>query len=159
MLLTHPSSDDLPVPSLSWDSLASPTHSTLSTSNNDSAYHSPPSFIMSALLVPAAQVLFWSTRSASASPIASSTFVPVQVGTPTSSPNFNETPASSGPHPTDGGGQGFSPPAVLWIVFCVLVGPPLITAGVRGWKVTSGVGNGLALAILCQYLAFPLHPY
>ena len=108
---------------------------------------------MSALLVPAAQVLFWSTRTTSASPIASSTFVPVQVGTPTFSPNFNN-PTSSGPLPTDGGGQGFSPPAVLWIVFCVLVGPPLITAGVRGWKVTSGVGNGLALAILCQYLAF-----
>jgi hypothetical protein len=118
---------------------------------------------MSALFVLAAQVLFWSTRTAAASPIASSTFVAVQVGTPISSPNLNGSnisPISSRPPPTDGGGQGFSPPAVFWIAFCALLGPPLVIAGVRGWKVTSGVGNGLALAILCQYLRFhSTHPY
>ena len=54
MLLTHPSSDDLPVPSLSWDSLAILTHSTLSTSINDSAYHSPQSLLclLSSFLLP-----------------------------------------------------------------------------------------------------------
>jgi len=116
---------------------------------------------MSSLLLPAAQVLFWFTRMATASPIATSTFVTVQVGTPLTSPRLggnNTPPTSSRSPPTDGGGQGFSPPAILWILFCGLVGPPLVIAGVRGWKVTSGVGNGLALAILCQYLRLPLYP-
>lgn len=50
--------------------------------------------------------------------------------------------------PSDGGGVDFSAPAVLWIAFCAIVGTPLSIAGVRGWKLTSGVGIGLSMAIL-----------
>ena len=109
---------------------------------------------MSALLIPAALVLFRSTTTASASPIPGPSSVPTQVGPPIVSPNINANntiPTPSVLPPTDGGGQGFSIPAILWIVFCALVGLPLVTAGVRGWKLTSGVGIGLSLAILCQY--------
>lgn len=102
---------------------------------------------MSVLLIPAAQVLFWSTTTASASPIPSPALVPTRVGAPVASPS-NNTPSAL--PPTDGGGQGFSIPAILWIVFCALIGLPLVIIGVRGWKVTSGVGIGLSLAILCQ---------
>jgi hypothetical protein len=108
---------------------------------------------MSHLLVPAAQVLFWSTTTASALPFfATSLLAPRQVGPPSVSPSFNLTnpmALPSTPPPTDGGGQGFSPPAILWLIFCPTVGLPLMIAGVRGWKVTSGVGIGLSLAVLC----------
>ena len=108
---------------------------------------------MCALLVAAALVVFWSTT-ASASPISGPSLVAArQVGPPPVSPDLNVQnikPTPSVPPPTDGGGQDFSLPAVLWLVFCALVGLPLAIAGVRGWKVTSGVGIGLSLAVLCQ---------
>lgn len=116
-------------------------------------------------LLPAAQLLFWSTTTAAASPIAGgSSLVATQVGPPVVSPNLNNlnvsltntNSTSPGLPPTDGGGQGFSLPAILWLLFCALVGLPLVAAGVRGWKVTSGVGIGLSLAILCQFSGFPL---
>jgi len=114
---------------------------------------------MFTLLVPAAQVLLWSTTTASASPIAGPSLAVTQVGAPVVGPNFNASNTNPTPSvlpPTNGGGQGFSPPAVLWVIFCALVGPPLVIAGVRGWKVTSGVGIGLSLAILCQCPDFAL---
>ena len=105
---------------------------------------------MFALLVLAAQVLFWSTTTAAASPIPGPSSLPTQVGAPAVSPNTNATPTPSVLPPTDGGGQGFSIPAILWIIFCALIGLPLAITGVRGWKVTSGVGIGLSLTILRQ---------
>ncbi|KAG8803417.1 hypothetical protein FRC17_006179, partial [Serendipita sp. 399] len=49
---------------------------------------------------------------------------------------------------SDGGGSGYNVPALLWIIFAAVVGLPLATAGVRGWRITSGIGMGLALSIL-----------
>ena len=50
---------------------------------------------------------------------------------------------------TDGAGSGFDIPAVLWIVAGFVIGPPLCAAGVKGGRLTSGVGVGLALALAC----------
>lgn len=56
----------------------------------------------------------------------------------------------SGVDPTqsfsDGGGTGFNAPAIVWIVFASLLGFPLAFAGVRGWRITSGIGLGLTLS-------------
>ena len=50
---------------------------------------------------------------------------------------------------TDGAGSGFDIPAVLWIVAGFVIGAPLCVAGVKGGRLTSGVGVGLALALAC----------
>jgi len=60
---------------------------------------------------------------------------------------------SQGPA-TDGGGTGFSPAAILWIAFCFLLGIPIASAGIRGWRFTTGVGIGMAAAVCCTLL-FP----
>ncbi|KAG8812947.1 hypothetical protein FRC18_002735 [Serendipita sp. 400] len=49
---------------------------------------------------------------------------------------------------SDGGGSGHNVPALLWIVFVAVVGLPLAAAGVRGWRITSGIGLGLAFSLL-----------
>lgn len=52
---------------------------------------------------------------------------------------------------SDGGGlvngNKFSFPALGWIIFGFVVGLPLAGAGVRGHRLTSGVGLGLVLAL------------
>ncbi|KAJ3777025.1 hypothetical protein FB446DRAFT_223968 [Lentinula raphanica] len=53
---------------------------------------------------------------------------------------------------TDGSGSGFSPPAIVWIVFLLVIGAPLTVAGIRGWRCTTGVAIGLA-AIVCSWAA------
>lgn len=55
---------------------------------------------------------------------------------------------------SDGGGTDYNAPAVLWIVFSGLLGLPLAFAGVRGWRITSGVGFGLILSffIWCAFV-------
>lgn len=62
-------------------------------------------------------------------------------------------PATMQPIPqglaTDGGGTDFSPAALLWLAFCFLVGVPMALAGIRGWRFTTGVGIGLAVAVSC----------
>jgi hypothetical protein len=68
--------------------------------------------------------------------------------TNTNSPLNPLDPSSAQASFTDGGGVGFSAPAVLWIVFSCFLGLPLAVAGVRGWRITSGVGVGLSLSIL-----------
>jgi hypothetical protein len=50
---------------------------------------------------------------------------------------------------SDGAGTNFSLPAVLWIVLCLLLGPPLALAGIRGWRLTTGTAIGLAAAVCC----------
>ncbi|KAF8652290.1 hypothetical protein AX16_004478 [Volvariella volvacea WC 439] len=53
---------------------------------------------------------------------------------------------------TDGGGNGFDAPAILWLVFALLVGLPMALAGFRGRKATTGTGFGLAFAV-CSWAA------
>ncbi|KAG1854200.1 hypothetical protein DFJ58DRAFT_788634 [Suillus subalutaceus] len=48
---------------------------------------------------------------------------------------------------TDGSGSGFSLPAVLWIAFSFTVGVPLMLAGFRGRRFTTGAAIGLSVAV------------
>lgn len=52
---------------------------------------------------------------------------------------------------TDAGGQDFDGPAILWIIFSFVIGPPMAFAGIRGWRLTTGVGLGLAATVCCKY--------
>ncbi|KAH9834129.1 uncharacterized protein C8Q71DRAFT_797933 [Rhodofomes roseus] len=54
---------------------------------------------------------------------------------------------------TDGGGSGFDTPAVLWIVYCFLLGVPLAFGGVRLPRMTTGIGIGLTITV-CMWTAF-----
>jgi len=54
---------------------------------------------------------------------------------------------------TDGGGQGFSPPAIIWLVFSLAIGIPLSLAGIRLWRFTTGASIGIA-ATVCIWAAF-----
>ncbi|KAJ7725628.1 hypothetical protein DFH07DRAFT_250640 [Mycena maculata] len=53
---------------------------------------------------------------------------------------------------TDGSGTDFDPPALIWIGFCLILGLPLAGAGIRGWRLTTGAGIGLASAV-CTWAA------
>ncbi len=52
---------------------------------------------------------------------------------------------------TDGGGVGSSPAALVWIAFSIVVGAPLALAGLRGWRLTTATGTGLALAVCSTF--------
>ncbi|KAA1476483.1 hypothetical protein DENSPDRAFT_514351 [Dentipellis sp. KUC8613] len=56
---------------------------------------------------------------------------------------------------TDGGGaEGtLALPAILWIVVCATFGFPLLSAGVRGWRLTTAAAVSLALGV-CAWAAF-----
>jgi len=62
-----------------------------------------------------------------------------------------EEPIPQGPG-TDGSGSNFSLPAVIWLVFLLVIGAPLAVAGIRGWRCTTGVAIGL-VAIVCSWAA------
>jgi len=51
---------------------------------------------------------------------------------------------------SDGSGSGFSLCAVLWIVFSFTVGVPLMLAGYRGWRLTTGTAIGVSVALSCK---------
>jgi len=53
---------------------------------------------------------------------------------------------------SDGSGLNFSPPALIWIVFCFFSGVPIGCAGIRGWRFTTGTAIGLASAV-CGWAA------
>ncbi|KAJ6593295.1 hypothetical protein B0H19DRAFT_919594 [Mycena capillaripes] len=53
---------------------------------------------------------------------------------------------------TDGSGSNFDLPALIWIGFSLLVGFPMACAGIRGWRLTTGVGLGVASAV-CSWAA------
>ena len=66
-------------------------------------------------------------------------------------PSASSTPTVSSPSSasiSDGGGIGYSPVSISWIVFSILLALPLLTAGVRGYRLTSGTGIGLSLSLL-----------
>jgi len=54
---------------------------------------------------------------------------------------------------TDAGGMGYNAPALIWIAFSFVVGLPMAFAGIRGWRLTTGVGVGLAGTVACEFLA------
>ncbi|KAG6871791.1 hypothetical protein C0995_016592 [Termitomyces sp. Mi166 len=53
---------------------------------------------------------------------------------------------------TDGGGTGFDISAIIWLAFSFVVGVPMAIAGIRLWRLTTGVGIGLAAAV-CSWAA------
>lgn len=48
---------------------------------------------------------------------------------------------------TDGSGLDFNVPAILWLVYAFAVGVPLMLAGVRLWRATTGAGVGIAATV------------
>ncbi|EGO00767.1 hypothetical protein SERLA73DRAFT_178693 [Serpula lacrymans var. lacrymans S7.3] len=54
---------------------------------------------------------------------------------------------------SDGSGSGFSIPAILWVAFSFTTGAPLMLAGIRGWRFTTGTALGLTIAV-CSWAAF-----
>ncbi|KAF9268478.1 hypothetical protein L218DRAFT_512414 [Marasmius fiardii PR-910] len=48
---------------------------------------------------------------------------------------------------TDGSGENFSAPAVIWIGYCGVLGLPLALAGIKGWRLTTGTGIGVSFAV------------
>ncbi|KDQ56384.1 hypothetical protein JAAARDRAFT_36553 [Jaapia argillacea MUCL 33604] len=71
----------------------------------------------------------------------------VQVFDPTTQSPVPQFPAS------DGGGSGFSPPAIAWIILAFVIGVPLAVAGIRGWRLTTASAIGLSIAA-CSWVAF-----
>ncbi|KAL0577681.1 hypothetical protein V5O48_004285 [Marasmius crinis-equi] len=48
---------------------------------------------------------------------------------------------------TDGSGSNFSPPALVWLIYCCTLGLPLALAGIRGWRFTTGIGISVCFAV------------
>ncbi|KAG6811050.1 hypothetical protein H0H92_009174 [Tricholoma furcatifolium] len=72
-------------------------------------------------------------------------------GTPEVINPTTEAPVPQGAA-TDGGGTGFDVAALIWLAFSFAVGAPMALAGIRLWRVTTGVGTGLAAAV-CSWTA------
>ncbi|KAJ7496736.1 hypothetical protein FB451DRAFT_1359295 [Mycena latifolia] len=53
---------------------------------------------------------------------------------------------------SDGSGSNYDVPAFIWIGFSLILGLPMACAGIRGWRLTTGVGIGLASAV-CTWAA------
>lgn len=53
---------------------------------------------------------------------------------------------------TDGGGVNFDVSAIIWLAFSFAVGVPLMLAGIRFWRVTTGAGIGLAMLVASTFL-------
>ncbi|PSR72704.1 hypothetical protein PHLCEN_2v11399 [Hermanssonia centrifuga] len=54
---------------------------------------------------------------------------------------------------TDGSGAGFDVSALIWLASSFAVGVPLMLAGIRLWRITTGAGLGLAITV-CIWAAF-----
>lgn len=48
---------------------------------------------------------------------------------------------------TDGGGTGYDAAAVLWIIYCFLLGVPLVVGGVMLPRITTGIAIGLTVTV------------
>lgn len=80
----------------------------------------------------------------------------LQVFNPTTQQPIAQGSASDGSGSTSDTATSFTAPALLWIGFCFLVGVPMAFAGIRGWRLTTGVGIGLATSVCgtCSHI-FP----
>ncbi|KAI0919081.1 hypothetical protein AcW1_003448 [Taiwanofungus camphoratus] len=54
---------------------------------------------------------------------------------------------------SDGSGTDFSATAIIWIVYCLVIGIPLALAGLKLSRIATGAGIGLA-ATVCLWAAF-----
>ena len=54
---------------------------------------------------------------------------------------------------TDGSGSGFNVPAIVWVVWAFATGVPLMLAGIRLGRLTTGVAIGLAITVCSTSLA------
>lgn len=72
-------------------------------------------------------------------------------GTPQVFDSVTQQPIPQGPA-TDGGGTGFDISAIIWLAFSFAVGTPMAIAGIHLWRITTGVGIGLAAAVCCTSL-------
>ena len=57
---------------------------------------------------------------------------------------------------TDGGGSGYDAPAVLWVIYCFLLGVPLVLGGVMLPRITTGIAIGLTVTVSSTF-GSPLH--
>ena len=73
-------------------------------------------------------------------------------GQPTVIDSTTRTSVAQGPA-TDAGGVGHDAPALIWVSFSFVIGLPMAFAGIRGWRLTTGVGVGLAGTVACKFLA------
>ena len=48
---------------------------------------------------------------------------------------------------TDGGGSGYNAAAVLWIIYCFLLGVPLVLGGLMLPRITTGIAIGLTITV------------
>ena len=85
-----------------------------------------------------------------ANPIISNNSGTVEVFDPSTLSPIPQAPA------TDGGGSDFDPPALIWIAFSLGIGIPMAFAGIRGWRLTTGTGIGLAVTICGKYSVMPI---
>ncbi|KAJ7072826.1 hypothetical protein C8F01DRAFT_1243852 [Mycena amicta] len=49
---------------------------------------------------------------------------------------------------TDGSGSNFDLPALIWIGFSLFIGVPMAIAGIRGWRLTTGIAIGISSTVL-----------
>lgn len=52
---------------------------------------------------------------------------------------------------TDGSGSGLDSAAIIWLAWSFVVGVPLMLAGIRLWRFTTGVGIGLSLTVCSMF--------
>lgn len=56
---------------------------------------------------------------------------------------------------TDGGGVDFDGCAIVWLAFSFAVGAPLLLAGIRFWRLTTGYGVGLSVLVCSTFSGIP----
>lgn len=69
----------------------------------------------------------------------------IKVIDPSSGQSFAQGSAS------DGSGNDFSATAIIWIVYCFVIGVPLAFAGIRFPRVTTGIAIGITTSACREY--------
>lgn len=54
---------------------------------------------------------------------------------------------------SDGGGYGFDVPAIIWLAWSFAVGTPLMLAGIRLSRATTGAAIGIVCTLLSEYFS------